>query len=91
MKQVGSDTQQEKNLRLLLEMSDEQMASLFQLLVDQPHLSTFVAKRKAFQLVFGSIQRGILWVTGFAGALWLGAEKLKAVLDFLVQWIMALF
>ncbi len=87
---MASD-QQEKNLRLLLGMSDEQVASLFQLIVDQPHLTKFVAKRKAFALVFGSIQRAFAWIAGFIGALWLGAERIKAVLQFLFDWISAFF
>lgn len=85
------NNQQEKNLRLLLDMTDEQTAALFQIIVDQPHLTAFVAKRKAFTLVFGSIRRAVGWIAGFLGALWLGAEKIKAMVLFITEQVVAFF
>jgi hypothetical protein len=85
------NNQQEKNLRRLLDMTDEQTAALFQLIADQPHLTAFVTKRKAFALVFGSIRRAVGWIAGFLGALWLGAEKIKAVVMFMAEQVVAFF
>ena len=83
----NKENEQQEVLMKLINMSDEQLDSLFQLLEDQPHLSQFVAKRKAFVLVFSTFKRALTWIMSFIGVLWLGFDKIKDILKFIADTI----
>lgn len=74
-----------KQLQKLLAMSDEETEAHFRLISNEPVITAFFSKRKAWALVFGSVNRAILWFAGISGAIFLGFDKIKAMLAYLLQ------
>ena len=74
-------------LRRYGEMTEEEYASQMRLIEHEPDISKYFGKRKAFALVFGSLQKAVSWFAAFVGALWLGFDKIKAVITFFVDMI----
>jgi hypothetical protein len=66
-------------------MTDEDFDRHKRLLENEPDITEFFGKRKAFALVRESLQKGITWVVAIVGGILLGLDKIKAVFAFFID------
>jgi len=76
---------EKKVLEKILNMTSEELEAHFRLIKEEPAITAFFSRRKAYALIFGSIHKAILWAVGLMAAVGLGFEKVKAFLVYVLQ------
>ena len=78
-------TEQMEILHKYGSMSDDEFDRHKRLIENEPDITEYFSKRKAFALVRESLKKGATWFVAVMGGILLGLDKIKAVFAFLVD------